>query len=551
MKKTLFCLCSLLLCAAALSAGTLKMDSLLERLDDVIRERARYIDQKEDRLHKLKQGFYAGMPDEERFERLDALLEEYRSYNADSSLAVTQERLRLAEHLGNRDYLNNARMNLAELMGIAGMYKEALEQMEAVAYDSLPEHLRGYYFHNLRTLYSWMADYVVLPELRDRYRALRETYNDSLLHYRLADGDTLSYALNRSQQCNANNRPDEAIGLMTRYLTRGNTHYRAIAAYTLAESYHLKGDTEHEKYFLAVAAIADLQTPVLEYAALPALAVLLFHEGDVERAYVYLKRCMEDAVACNARLRILEILKIFPVVNDVYQLQIKKRQRQMAWALALISLLSLFLVVSVVYVRRQMKRVVQARREVMEANARLKELNDELHHSNEQLKEANRSIAENSYLKEEYIGRYMDQCSAYIEKLDAYRRELGKLAAAGKVQELYKNLKSSRLVEQELEDFYAHFDDTFLQLFPTFVEDFNSLLLPDEHILPKPGERLNTELRIYALVRLGITDSVKIARFLRYSVTTIYNYRVRVRNKAAGNREELEGLVARIGRLNM
>ena len=145
----------------------------------------------------------------------------------------------------------------------------------------------------------------------------------------------------------------------------------------------------------------------------------------------------------------------------------------------------------------------------------------------------------------------MDQCSAYIEKLDAYRRELGKLAAAGKVQELYKNLKSSRLVEQELEDFYAHFDDTFLQLFPTFVEDFNSLLLPDEHILPKPGERLNTELRIYALVRLGITDSVKIARFLRYSVTTIYNYRVRVRNKAAGNREELEGLVARIGRLNM
>ena len=125
------------------------------------------------------------------------------------------------------------------------------------------------------------------------------------------------------------------------------------------------------------------------------------------------------------------------------------------------------------------------------------------------------------------------------------------LDAAGKVQELYKNLKSSRLVEQELEDFYAHFDDTFLQLFPTFVEDFNSLLLPDEHILPKPGERLNTELRIYALVRLGITDSVKIARFLRYSVTTIYNYRVRVRNKAAGNREELEGLVARIGRLNM
>ena len=174
-----------------------------------------------------------------------------------------------------------------------------------------------------------------------------------------------------------------------------------------------------------------------------------------------------------------------------------------------------------------------------------------MHRSNASLKEANRSIAENSYLKEEYIGRYMDQCSTYIEKLDAYRRHLGKLAAAGKVQELYKDLKSSKQVEQELKEFYANFDDTFLQLFPTFVEDFNSLLLPDERITPKSGERMSTELRIFALIRLGITDSVKIAQFLRYSVTTIYNYRTRVRNKAAGNRDELETLVARIGRLKM
>lgn len=551
MKKTLFFFCTLLLCAAALRAGTTRIDLLLDSLDNVIRERSHYIGQKEERLYKLKMTFYDGMPDAERFERLNVLLEEYRSYNTDSALAVMQERLSLARQLRNREYLDNARMNLAEILGIAGMYKEALEQMQAVCLDSLPGYLRAYYYHNLRTLYSWMADYVVLPDLRDRYSTLREQYNDSLLHYRLANADTLAYVLNRSQQYNANGHPDEAIKLMMRYYERGDMHYRAVSAYTMAESYHQKGDREQEKYYLTVAAIANLQTPVLEYAALSSLAVLLFHEGDVERAYVYLKRCMEDAVACNARLRMFEILKIFPVVNDVYQLQIQKRQRQKAWALALISLLSVFLIIAMLYVRCQMKRVVQARREVMKANARLKELNDELHHSNEQLKEANRSITENSYLKEEYIGRYMDQCSAYIEKLDTYRRELGKLAAAGKLQELYKNLKSSRLIEQELKDFYAHFDDTFLQLFPTFVEDFNSLLLPDERILPKPGERLNTELRIYALVRLGITDSVKIARFLRYSVTTIYNYRVRVRNKAAGNREELEGLVSRIGRLNM
>ena len=182
--------------------------------------------------------------------------------------------------------------------------------------------------------------------------------------------------------------------------------------------------------------------------------------------------------------------------------EIRKRQQQMTWALLSISLLSVFLILSIAYVRRQMKRVVQTRHKVVEANARLTELNDELHRSNARLKEAGLSIAENSYLKEAYIGHYMDQCSTYIEKLDSYRRHLSKLAITGKVQELYKELKSTKQIEQELKNFYANFDDTFLQLFPTFVEDFNALLLPEGRIILKSGERMNTELRIYALIRL-------------------------------------------------
>ena len=164
------------------------------------------------------------------------------------------------------------------------------------------------------------------------------------------------------------------------------------------------------------------------------------------------------------------------------------------------------------------------------------------------LKEANHSIAENSYLKEEYIGRYMDQCSVYLEKMDNYRRSLGKIAATGNVEELYKNIKSSKFIEVELKEFYTNFDNTFLQMFPTFVEDFNALLTNDERISLKTGERMNTELRIFALIRLGISDSVKIAQFLRYSVTTIYNYRTKVRNKAASDRNLLEQEVMKIGK---
>jgi len=194
-----------------------------------------------------------------------------------------------------------------------------------------------------------------------------------------------------------------------------------------------------------------------------------------------------------------------------------------------------------------MKRVAAARHEVIDANKRLKELNEELHRYNLQLKEANHIIAENSYLKEEYIGRYMDQCSTYLDKMDLYRRSLNKIAATGRVEELYKAIKSSQFLEEELKEFYANFDMTFLQLFPNFVEEFNALLV--EPMQPKQGELLNTELRIFALIRLGITDSTKIAQFLRYSVTTIYNYRTRVRNKALGERDEFEAKVMKIGKV--
>lgn len=283
-----------------------------------------------------------------------------------------------------------------------------------------------------------------------------------------------------------------------------------------------------------------MKSAVREYISLRKLAVLLYQEGDIDRAYSYLKLCMDDAVFCNARLRILEILQIFPLINDTYQQKAEKQQEQMKWALVSISLLSIFLLIAIFYVYKQMKRVAAARHEVIDANKRLKELNEELHRYNLQLKEANHIIAENSYLKEEYIGRYMDQCSVYLEKMDNYRRSLGKIAATGKVDELYKNIKSSKFIEEELKEFYANFDNTFLQLFPTFVEDFNTLLAEGEQIYPKANERMSTELRIFALIRLGITDSVKIAQFLRYSVTTIYNYRTKVRNKAAGDRDQLE-----------
>lgn len=541
------CLCTICMCRLH-AADSSRADSLLLKLDQAIKERPIYMEQKELKLVELKRQLHRQIPDEERFAILGALLDEYRSFNTDSALHMAEEREQIAIRLGNREYIDNARMNKADVLGMTGMYKEVMDLMRNIHIDRLPVDIHPYYYHIYRTVYGLMADYAVTAYEKKLYTELTDKYRDSLL---LVNKDNLLiHTLIQSDQYNVRNEYDKAIRLLTDYLAlqKDYEHDVAICAYTLSESYRLKGDKEKEKEYLIVSAMADMKTAVREYISLRKLAVLLYQEGDIERAYSYVKICMEDAAACNARLRKLEILEIFPIINDAYQQKTEKQQEQMKWALVSISLLSLFLLLAIFYVYKQMKKVAAARREVIDANKRLKELNDELHLSNAQLKEANHSIAENSYLKEEYIGRYMDQCSVYLEKMDNYRRSLGKIAATGNVEELYKNIKSSKFIEGELKEFYTNFDNTFLQLFPTFVEDFNALLADDEQISLKAGERMNTELRIFALIRLGITDSVKIAQFLRYSVTTIYNYRTKVRNKAAGDRDLLEQEVMTIGK---
>ena len=541
------CLCTICMCRLH-AADSSRADSLLLKLDQAIRERPIYMEEKELKLVELKRQLHRQIPDEERFAILGTLLDEYRSFNTDSALHMAEEREQIAIRLGNREYIDNARMNKADVLGMTGMYKEVMDLMRNIHIDRLPVDIHPYYYHIYRTVYGLMADYAVTAYEKKLYTELTDKYRDSLL---LVNKDNLLiHTLIQSDQYNVRNEYDKAIRLLTDYLAlqKDYEHDVAICAYTLSESYRLKGDKEKEKEYLIVSAMADMKTAVREYISLRKLAVLLYQEGDIERAYSYVKICMEDAAACNARLRKLEILEIFPIINDAYQQKTEKQQEQMKWALVSISLLSLFLLLAIFYVYKQMKKVAAARREVIDANKRLKELNDELHLSNAQLKEANHSIAENSYLKEEYIGRYMDQCSVYLEKMDNYRRSLGKIAATGNVEELYKNIKSSKFIEGELKEFYTNFDNTFLQLFPTFVEDFNALLADDEQISLKAGERMNTELRIFALIRLGITDSVKIAQFLRYSVTTIYNYRTKVRNKAAGDRDLLEQEVMTIGK---
>lgn len=551
MNKLIFTLLLLLsMLPLRISAGS-TTDSLIARLDNVIAHQEQYINLKEERIDQLKKELATVVADEKRFDLLGKLLDECRSYNTDVSLHIAEERMALARKMPQRQELTfNAVMNIADIMGTAGMYKEALDMMSTVSTASLPDYLHPYYYHIHRTIYGLMADYSVSDRERDRYRKLTDTYRDSLML--VNDKTSLAYILTKADQHNSNGEYDKAITLLRQHynrISKGCIHDIAIIAYTLSEAYRMKGDSDEEKRYLIISAISDIESATREYTSLNKLAVLLYKEGDTQHAYNYLKKSMDDAAKCNARQRIIEINDIFPIVNDVYIDKIRRQQTRLKMSVAAISVLSLLLLAALFYVYKQMKKVAAARREVVLSNDKLKQLNAELKDYNDRLTEANGMIRENSYLKEEYIGRYMDQCSLYLEKLDGYRKAVGKLLNADKTSELKKFIKSTSFIDEELKMFYDNFDKTFLQLFPTFVADFNALLADNEQIVPKREGSLTTELRIFALIRLGITDSVKIAQFLRYSVTTIYNYRTKVRNKAAGERDLLETELMEIGRV--
>ena len=547
MKKVILIFVTIVLSGLLYAKDNKSTDALLREIDGIIKNRQTYGAEKEARIADLKKLLVEAASDEQRYGFCGRLFDEYRAYNLESSFVYAQRKEELAHRLNKLDYLDDSAMNMAEVMGTTGMYKEALELLGKIDKKTLPDYLYGYYYHLYRTIYGLMGDYAVTEKAKKEYYRMTDLYRDSLLQINASD--SLGHALVMADKYIVHARYDEAIDMLMEYYSKPSLddHAQAMITYTISEGCRLKGDKQGQKHYLALSAIADLKSAVKEYVSLRKLASLVYEAGDIDRAYNYLKCSLEDATLCNARLRTLEISQVFPIIDQAYQLKTKRQQQEMKVSLICISLLSVFLLVAIFFVYKQMKKVAAARREVVDTNTLLQELNEELHDSNSQLKEMNHTLSEANYIKEEYIGRYMDQCSTYLDKMDLYRRSLNKIAAAGRVEELYKAIKSSQFLDEELKEFYANFDVTFLQLFPSFVEEFNALLT--EPMQPKPGEQLNTELRIFALIRLGITDSTKIAQFLRYSVTTIYNYRTRVRNKAVGERDEFEAKVMQIGKV--
>ena len=524
-------------------------DQLKKELDQTLANETVYLNHKNSAINQFKKRLRSEKSNEVRYLLNKKLYEEYKSYQSDSALVYAKRSLQIAYKNQNKTQISTAQLDLASILGTLGMYSQALEILNAIE-PQLPSELKGELYWTKRVIYGGLTGYANGVEEKNKYNQLGNNYRDKAIVH--LSKKSPQFILATSGQLLSLKKYNQAINLLLPCIDTISKKdpNRAVIAYLISENYRLLNDKTQEKKWLAISAISDLELVKKENISLRELAFILYEEGDIESAYEYIKRSLDDAVFCNSKLRTYEISKMLPIINETYEAKNKSAKSQLIVFLISVSVLSLFLLGVLILLFKQMKKLAKAQKNVELANNKLSELNQQLQGFNNKLNQTNLELAETSLLKEIYIGRYMDQCSVYIGKMDEYSQKLKVMATAGKVNDLVSTVKSKAFIDKELKEFYAQFDATFIQLFPTFVAEFKDLLNEPESIIIKKGELLNPELRLFALIRLGIKDSAKIADFLRYSASTIYNYRSQIKNKAKGPRELFELKVMSIGSSN-
>lgn len=537
-----------ILWAVSLCALAKKTDSLFDVLDSEIAQSAHYQELREGRIQSLKKLYEGSVSSpEQSFIIVSKLCEEYRAYTFDSVLFYLDKKIEIAKLLKDNNLVVESKLQLADILSATGMYKEAGEVINEIERIQLPADLLANFYQSMWLLHNQVWHSTRSSASLPDFQSISAAYKDSLL----AQLTVGSMPYLRAKEMQLFEKGDIAgsrkiLEEIMKTLHQSTPEY-AFFAYRMAMTYRAEKNLEAEKKYLALSAIADIRCAIKDNASLTLLAMMLFEEKKINKAYDYIQFSLADAVFFNAPLRFVEMSGILPVINEAYQLRSEKQKILLQTNLILISFLTIFLIMSLVFIFMQMKRLARARTHLEEANSQLNGLNQELSLMNIRLNALNNQLLESDHVKEIYIGHFLSRCSGYIDKLENYQKMVNKMVVARKFDELFSTTKSSQYIDKELDEFYHNFDTTFLTIYPDFVQQLNSLLHPDERVQLKKGELLNTELRIYALIRLGITDSSKIASLLRYSVNTIYNYRVKIKNKASVPRDDFESIVMTIG----
>lgn len=507
-------------------------ESQYENIDREIEQVSLYEDEKIRRIENLKEKLRREKSQEVKIELINWLIDEYESFISDSALYYINLNLENPVVKENKILENSLKIKKADVAAHAGLFGEAAEILSNIDRQNLDSTLLVNYYGAFCDLYQYQSEYASDSEYAETHEVLRELYIDSI--GRVAPPSSISFVINQAASETRKGNFSVAEKMLLENLGKyrpGERNYSILAS-ILADTYKHNGDDKSYHKYISESVISDIKGAIKENMAIRALATECYEEGDLERADRYLRQSFADANFYAARMRNAQSSRMLPIIGEAYTAHQKKLNHQLRLFIIFISILAFGFIFIAAFAFIQMRKVRSTNKKTKEMLDKVSSLSSRLSVVNKELSQKNEELQVSNAIKGEYAVLFMEYCSLAISSLQQYQQTLKVAAAQGNLDSLKKKIDSANIETKTLAGFYSKFDEAILNLYPNFVEKFNSLLNPEDRIELKPKEMLNTELRVFALIRIGITDSEKIASFLRCSISTIYTYRSKMKKKA-------------------
>lgn len=548
--------------SAALNSG-LSTQQLLDSLDSSLGKSAAYTAEKERRISSLRRRLSQTPNPEQRFWICRNLVDEYSSYNSDSALHYIDASTAVGRQAGRREWIDEMNLNRAYIYAATGLLSEAESALNEVDPRQMTPALATEYYNRVLFVLTHKDQYLGKNSLTRPYSERAKAMLDSVSRLmQPSDPQYIWFLAWRSMTDPAKTR--EAIPVVEKALANAtySTREEAMNAWGLSRLYELTGNSDMMMRYLILSAIADVRTSNKEIASLEEISNRLYQSNDLERANDYISHCLQLANDYKSRVRVGRLADLQYHITKAYSQRNDRQRRKLNVYFIIALVFAVGLAVAMLFLYKQNRRIHRSKTELDRSNAQLNSKVEELSQTRRQLKDANDrleilyrnvrdeagELAAGNDAKERYIADIFAICSDYISKLDEFRRNIYRKIVAHNFDEVKELTKSHELSHGEIKELYQNFDSIFLKVYPNFVDDFNTLLRPDERVAMKKPGVLTTELRIYALVRLGINDSVKIARFLHCSTQSVYNARMKMRNKSDISKEQFAEAVRRLGK---
>lgn len=526
MKPNLYLICFFLaISLQTVNAQQTDIDRLYNTIDSLIEHRSELLAEKEIRLKALKDGLQEGLDEDQLFKLNERIYDEYMAYNFDSAYYYINKNVERQRALGHADRFAASAVRMAHILAVSGIFNNARLLLNEVRVEDISTANKIDYYEQQSELNLFRSEMA-------NFTPLFPAYVDSMQHYRqkileIAPHDSYNYIFNLATYTCEQGEVDKAIKMLEDYLPKlrqGDRHYSIVTS-TLAFFYTHKDQPETREKYLLLSAISDLRASILENNSLRELSIILLERQEYKKAYNYLQQASADAKLYGSRLRSLQAARLAPLITQAYDTERVRTQNRTYILLAILSVITLLLIGTIAFILSMMRK----RRAAIE---KINTLNQELERRNAAIEAANNEMKESNRIKDEYIGRFLELSSNYIQRDEERAKLLNRLARDKKMAELYTELKSSSSLNESIRLFYQNFDTAFLNIYPNFIKEVNSLMANGNQFEVDGGQKLTTELRILALIRLGINDNQKIADILRSSITTIYTYRSKIKSRA-------------------